>query len=290
MNELRPDKKNIQFKVGITVFMALILLFLGYGWLTDYFSHGKYTEIRVLFQDVNRLDPGDDVLIYGMKRGRVRAMQLIDNGVLVTLLVELEYDLPEDTGFVIRESNLMGSKAVEIRPGLSLRKMDFSQVQTGTAAPGLTQTVALAADLVPSVESLLYSLDNLVTKTKKMFASVDTVFMGNQQKIAEIVNNTNEITNEISLLLQENKETISETISKAYELAGDIDNNMQSVNSLISELHELASLMQEKESTFGRIMHDDELYENLQNMISSADSLLKDIKTNPRRYLKMSIF
>ena len=40
----------------------------------------------------------------------------------------------------------------------------------------------------------------------------------------------------------------------------------------------------------GKLINDDNLYDNLQKSIEDLDALIKDIKENPKKYIKVSVF
>ena len=54
---------------------------------------------------------------------------------------------------------------------------------------------------------------------------------------------------------------------------------------------EVATQKLEKgEGTAGKLLHDKELYDKLNQAVESVDLLVKDIKENPRRYINLSLF
>ncbi|NGM90782.1 MCE family protein, partial [Parapusillimonas sp. SGNA-6] len=44
------------------------------------------------------------------------------------------------------------------------------------------------------------------------------------------------------------------------------------------------------EGSLGLLVHDDKLYNNLSSASAELDALVSDLKTNPGKYLKLSIF
>jgi len=52
----------------------------------------------------------------------------------------------------------------------------------------------------------------------------------------------------------------------------------------------VAGKMLEEESTFGKVVYDRELYDHLLAAAVRADSLIADIKENPKKFIHFSLF
>jgi phospholipid/cholesterol/gamma-HCH transport system substrate-binding protein len=58
----------------------------------------------------------------------------------------------------------------------------------------------------------------------------------------------------------------------------------------VKSFEDLAGRMNRGEGTVGKLVNDKEIYHKLDRMISDIDTLIKDIKENPKRYVKFSLF
>jgi phospholipid/cholesterol/gamma-HCH transport system substrate-binding protein len=58
----------------------------------------------------------------------------------------------------------------------------------------------------------------------------------------------------------------------------------------MKELNELMSRINRGEGTLGKLAKNDSLYNNLNSSAASLDRLLKDLESNPKRYVHFSIF
>ena len=70
----------------------------------------------------------------------------------------------------------------------------------------------------------------------------------------------------------------------------DIDNTIHRVDSMVSNLQTLTASINSADGTVGLLLNDKELYLSLANTVASADSLLVDLKANPKRYVHFSLF
>jgi phospholipid/cholesterol/gamma-HCH transport system substrate-binding protein len=58
----------------------------------------------------------------------------------------------------------------------------------------------------------------------------------------------------------------------------------------VRSFEEVADRVNRGEGTAGKLVNDQVLYQKMSRMVDDLDLLLKDIRTNPRRYLKFSVF
>ena len=78
---------------------------------------------------------------------------------------------------------------------------------------------------------------------------------------------------------------VSEKLA-ALELQPTID----SLNTMISSLKATAAKLNSTDGTLGALMNDRALYDKLNNAILSAEILIDDLRTHPKRYVNLSIF
>ena len=80
-----------------------------------------------------------------------------------------------------------------------------------------------------------------------------------------------------------------------------VEETMRNVNETLASVHQLSknmtditnnlnNSMSSKDNTLGLLLNDRKLYDNINTTISSADSLVTDLKANPKRYVHFSLF
>ncbi|GAM09036.1 mce related protein [Geobacter sp. OR-1] len=74
-----------------------------------------------------------------------------------------------------------------------------------------------------------------------------------------------------------------EFYDKGMELLERADNSLQSLQTVTAKL-------EKGEGTAGRLVSDKELYDRMNRVVDNLDALVKDIKENPKRYVKFSLF
>lgn len=299
---MKFNEKQTQtsFRVGIFVIISLVILVSGYLWLTNYLEKGSLTQFTIAFPDVSGLELGDGVLILGVNSGKVTDITLKGNSVLVTISVKLQEPLRTGTLFSIKDTSLMGSTRVIIQPGTGSQPLETSQIQQGDYIAGLTSLTSEASKMIQELQQLLSSFndpDNVFDKYSHVADSLQiTLHNGNDF----IIKNDENLSTTIALLTQtsqqiadiisRNKDNIDSTISGSKELITNLTQTSDSIRLLTEKFNIIADQIQNEDSTFSELTTNDELYQNLLRSTASLDSLIQDIKKNPKKYLTIEMF
>ncbi|MDP8210442.1 MAG: MlaD family protein [Candidatus Stygibacter australis] len=295
------EKQNqTSFRVGLFVIVSLVILVSGYLWLTNYLEKGDLTQFTIAFPEVSGLELGDGVLILGINSGKVTDISLKGSKVLVSVSVKLQEPLRTGTTFSIKDTSLMGSTRVIIQPGTGSQLLETSQIQQGTFIAGLTSLTSEASKMIQELQQLLSSFndpDNVFDKYSQAADSLQ-LFLHNANNF--IIKNDENLTTTVTILTQtsqqiadiisRNKDNIDSTISGSNELITNLTHTSDSIRLLSEKINIIAEQIQNKDSTFSELTQDDELYQNLLRSTASLDSLIQNIKKNPKKYLSIKMF
>ncbi len=137
-------------------------------------------------------------------------------------------------------------------------------------------TIVANPALVSSVERLDRVMANLESSSRQLNA-----FMGTMPAIAS---DAKGITGNLNLMSSD----LTEMTKRLNALP--IDSTMQNVQAASESLKQLMAQLNNPNSTLGALTHDKALYNNLNQSAASLDSLLKDVKANPKRYIHIKVF
>jgi len=109
--------------------------------------------------------------------------------------------------------------------------------------------------------------------------------------LAKTLNNASAITESF----KNNTEDITTTIANAKKTseklaALELQPTIDSLNAMIAQLKSAVAKISSKDGTLGALINDKTLYNKLNDAILSAEILMDDLRTHPKRYVNLSIF
>ncbi len=294
------DKKATNFQVGLFTLIGLIILIVCYFWLTEVLENRNYTQMKVEFANAGNTQVGSPVTINGVKKGRVEEIIVKPDGIILLLKAQLDFPLSADTHFFILESTLMGDVQVDIRPGSSEELLDFTTLHKGKRRIGLSQLVSELGSIVSGMQSVLAEIDgksNLMEDLQSVLVTTEETMQKfgssidkNSAKTEHLLSQSLEITAKLNRIVTENESDINQTVSKTSLLITQIDQTMQNMQQITSDLQIFAAKINEKETSFNKLISERDLYDNLLKTTAQLDSLLVDIKKNPQKYFQIKVF
>lgn len=288
--------------IGACVIISLAVLFFGIEYLKGVNVFKPVNFYTASYTNVAGLQVSAPVTLNGFKIGQVRDIHYeYDNPghVAVELSLDKELRVPQGTKAVI-EQDLLGTSTVVLHFSESNNFHVIGDKLIGETASGMLDGVS--TDLMPKVNAILPKVDTLLTNINALVANpalqtsitrLDDITLqmnrlmlsvnGTMAKLPPVVENVNGITSNVN--------TITADLA---ELSGNIKN--LPVDSLVSNLmvvsdnlKELSVQLNDPNSTLGALTHDRQLYNNLNAASASLDSLLIDVKRNPKRYISIKL-
>lgn len=299
-------KKEV--KIGITAVVAIILFYIGINFLKGVNVFTTTNTYYVKFENAGGLTPSASVLANGYAVGIVREINYnySDNqSVVVSIELDKAMHVPEGTTAEL-ETSLMGSVTLHLLPG----KNPVKYLERGDTISGRQHFGAMerAAEMLPQVEQMLPKVDSIMGNLNRLTG--DSAMLALVKNLAVISENLAQTTSRVDHLmgkeipvLLSNMNALTGNLNKvAGDIAkGNLDSTMtvlhatmQNAETLTSRLNALTSTLNSSvtstDNSLGLLLNDRSIYDGLNHTIHSADSLLIDIKANPKRYIHFSVF
>ncbi len=288
--------------IGLCVVMALLVLFFGIDFLkgVNVFKAANYYYAN--YTDVAGLQKSAPVTLNGFKVGQVRAIDYDyanPGHVKVELSVNRELRVPKGSEAVI-EQDILGTSTVVLHLSEATEYEAVGSTLASHTAAGMLDNVS--KNLMPSVGAVFQKVDSLLTNLNKLVADpalaqsvgrLDAITLNIEQTLRQlkgataalppVMKNVNDVTGNLNCM-SENLVKVSSELSEAP-----VDSIMDNLNALSGNLKVLSASLNNPDSSLGLITHDRALYDNLNNCAASLDSLLIDVKKNPKRYISIKL-
>ena len=304
------------------MFVAALFLFIwGFNFLKGKDIFNKEDLYYVEYASVNGLIKSNPVMLNGLRVGQVSDIYFhpdLSGKLIVQLSVTTDFPIPSNSIAKIFSSDLMGSKAIEIQLGDAPTRLKPSDTLMSSVEASLMDEVnAQVLPLKNKAEGLISSLDSLVVIVQTLLnensqgniieslqnvantiknlertsATIETLVDTEQSRIASILYNIELITRN----LEQNNGQITKILANAATFSdtlvhADIGTTVRSVNASLAELNFTLSTINNGQGSIGKIMSNDTLYYQLERSAESLNKLLEDVRLNPKRYVKFSLF
>ena len=295
--------KNV--KIALTVLLGLALLYWGINYLKGVNlltpANHYYTEV----QSTEGLLEAAPITVNGFQVGQVREIKYDYSKHKITIMLAMNKEMTVPEGSTISlVSGLLGGTSLVLNLGDGPDMKPGSMIPT-TSVPGLmdhvTENVLPAVtDVLPKVDSIMDNV-NLLTGDPALAAAIArldvitrqlqassqqlTMMMTNlNRSVPGVMTNVNGITGNLTTSTG-NLTDLSESLKSLP-----LNETMDKLNTTLANLQTLSEQLNDKNSSLGKIMNDRELYDNANHAIASLDSLLMDIKANPKRYINVKVF
>ncbi|MBS1643291.1 MAG: MCE family protein [Bacteroidetes bacterium] len=307
-------------KVGALTAIAITLLILGFNFLkgksllkTGNFLYAKYTDAKGLMVS-------NPVYANGFQIGSIYDIENEDENlknIIITIKLKSSYNIPTSSVASI-SSNPLGTSSIEINLGKDGAFLHTGDTLKTINSEGLMGEVKAA--LLPVTNQLkhtMHSLDTVLLNINTIFdpntknnlqqvianlnkttasltessISIQTMLDKQSGAIAQSMNNLNSFTKNLAnnndkiTGTLDNLQTTTNNLSKA-DIQGSVTELKKSVQTLNNVLDKINS----GKGSLGLLLNDKTLYNNLTNTVRSANILVDDLKTHPKRYVNISVF
>lgn len=299
---------NREVKIALTAIVAIVLVYLLINFMKGINVFNSSNTYYVRFDNIAGLAVSNAVYANGYPVGIVRGIQY-DYGnherVVVAIELDKEMHMPRGTKAELVTS-LMGGVTMSLMLGPNPTD---NLVQGDTISGGLHEgAVEKVEALMPTIMDMLPKLDSIVTNIARL--SADPALAQTLRNTAEITNNLRRTSAKLDAMVGRDLPQMMQNLNKTSRNVERLSNNlaainlqetMNEVNASLAEVkqfsaninamtYDLNSKLNSRDNTFGLLLNDRKLYDNLNRTVSSADSLLINVKAHPKRYVHFSIF
>lgn len=289
-----------EVKIALVAIVGLVVLFYGLNFLKglSIFSSEKIYYIK--FKDVSGLSQSSPIYANGFRVGVVKEV-IFDysnpESVKVAVNVDKQLNMPEGTSAEI-VSDVLGNVQVNLLIGDNKGR----QLEPGAVIEGEINEGALGQvkKMIPTIEKMLPKLDSIMTNLNVLLT--DPAVAQSLHNVETVTANLTTSTRQLNMLmgqlnrdvpamtqragrLMDNANMVAENLTKV-----DVEQTMRKVNATLDNVQQFTEQLNSNNGSLGLLMRDQSLYNNLNSTMQSADSLLINLRENPKRYVHFSLF
>lgn len=294
---------NKEFIIGICVIAAIVILIFGIDYLKGINLFSPANFYYASYNNVAGLEISSPVTVDGYKVGQVREIQFdYDNPGKIKVLLALDKKLriPVDSKATMG-STLMSGNFIALKLGKSAEKLPVGGNIDAIESSDLMSS--LSEDLMPAVNQILPRVDSLLMNLNRIAG--DPALLASIQRLdgitGDILATTGGLKSTVNRdlpVVMSNVKSISHGLDTVTANLGILSAQLKSlplnttvdnVNALTANLTQFSKQLNDPNSTLGLLMNDPELYNKLNRVAADVDSLIVDIKKNPKRYISIKL-
>ena len=287
--------------IGVVSIIGLAFLYIGVNYLKGINLFRPINHYYVTCSNVSEVTVSTPVYVGGFKVGLVRDLiyDYSNNG-NITIEINLEKSMRINKGsYVTIERTFLSGAQLHIHlntylteylsPGETLEGRMNDDLMGAVQDKLLPQVI----DLLPKLDSILYGLNVLVNNP----ALSATLYNLNQttanlevssHKLNQLLG---ELEDDVPVITSNLKVTTNNFVDLSEDLKNlNLTQSVQNLNATLDQLQQTTTKLNSKDNSLGLLMNDTLLYYNLNRTVNNASDLLLDLKANPKRYVRFSLF
>lgn len=283
-------KINNEAKVGLMITISFTIFIVLVAILAQINIAQKGYKLRIYYGFLNDLRVGAPVKIAGgIKIGQVESITQSGEKTEVTVWIDKKFTLIKSTKFAIFTSGLIGEKYINVFVPPSSNVDEFLQNNDKVYGidPASFDQMMLTFQSFMQDESGGEVLAEIFQNSKKFVENLNKISDENrydirksilgiramvallQGQIYTFMTNLNKISKNVADLTEQNKEDISITLRNVSEIS--------------TNLNKIIFRIENGRGTLGKLITEEDIYENLKDASVSAKILFKNLEENPSK-------
>lgn len=291
---------NKEVKIALVAVCGLVILFFGMNYLKGLNLFESDSKYYISFTDISGLASSSPIYADGYQVGVVKSINYDYNKrgcIVVEASIDEQLRIPKGSSAEI-VSDMLGN----VKVNLLLANNPRERVMPGETIQGGINDGAFGQmkGMIPTVMQILPKIDSILTTVNTLLANpaIARSLQNTETVTGELTVTTKRLNNIVAHLeksvpgmlnntdsLLYNANTLAKNVNKI-----DVAGTMARVDETLDNMERFTEQLNNTTGTLGKLMHDPTLYDNLNNTMRSADSLLIDLKAHPKRYVHFSLF
>lgn len=297
--------KNKTILIALSFIIAMILFVWGFNFLKGKSLLRNQLVFYSVYDNSQGLLAGDMVTINGMSVGTVNSLSFHpsrNGSIVVAFTIDNDLNIPDNTIAKLSPS-LMGSTSINLILGDSHNSAKTGDTLMAGYDKGMLSLITeQILPLKSELENLLVSLNILAVNVNSILdESLKNDIHTGVSDFAVSMQNIKVLSSDIQKLVDSDDGKLTMVVDDLENIAGNFSavsdslsmiNYTRIVKSLedcINEFNTMIDGINSGKGTAGQLVNNDSLYNNINNAVYTLQTILNEIKENPKK-IKLSVF
>lgn len=317
-------KLTKELKAGLIAILAIGLLVTGVNFLKGYSFFGGDDEYTAYFPNSGGLGAATSVYLNGVIVGKVLAVDYNRGGdslskvKVVFTINESDLRIPKGSRVEIGSFDLF-NKGILLTFSSDLSQGYYTEkdrIQGVVTADLMSQVKAYADPLTQKLQALMGNVDKTITSLKGFWDTTATSEIKNSlQELKTAIHKFGEVAVDVEGLVESEKIKLSRIMSNVESITGnlkasnekvtkmlgnfekisddlvsaDFKKTISNANQTLEKLNTTISAINNGSGTLGKLLNDEQLYNELVHTNKSLQELVEDLELHPERYIHFSV-
>ncbi|RLD66900.1 MAG: hypothetical protein DRI84_03775 [Bacteroidetes bacterium] len=310
-----------EFLIGFIAILTLMLFYWGFNFLKGEEIFSKDRKFVVVYNKISGLNISNPVIVNGFNIGRVSDLyfQEDDAQAHIVVIIQITSDIKIPKNSLARiNSDFLGVNTIEIQLGDSPIEAVYGDTLDGMIASSLQEE--FSQQLLPfklKAEKMMASMDSVLEGFRYIFNRETQDNLGKAIKSIYVTfENMEKASDELNKMMVEERLRLLQVMDNVKEITGNLASNSREIDNILNNFSdisdslakvdfartindvdkalisftEITDKINRGEGTLGQLVQNDTLYFELEKASKELNLLLEDMKLNPSRYVKVSVF
>lgn len=310
-------------KIGLLTIVSIGILIFGFKFLQGKNVFSNDIVVFAKYDNVSAILPSNPVYLDGYQVGivaDVKQNQETLRGYIVSINISSDIKLPENTIAVIK-SDLTGGKSISLEYvdnetqstflkdgdeiegrtdgvlGTLIQKDDLSDYLQIVKDSILAITEGAGATSDFDLKKIMKSFEETMANINAITGSVNTMLNAQSSALNQALNNTKDLTavatEKIAMLTNSMDSMVNKinhpdgVLDATTNRMNQLEGTLEELNTTVSNLNEVIVKLNEGQGTLGKLINEEEAYDNLNASLKELELLLEDFRVHPKRYTRV---
>lgn len=299
-----------ELKTGIVAVIVIAIFIWGYNFLKGQNLFDTDTRyFNVEYANIAGLTKSSFVTINGLKVGKIDKIEFNQEPhkmghLIVRFSVEKDFMFSKNSVVKIYSPSPLSASNLAIIPDYLAENALSGDTLKGETESSLFTSIGERLDpiqsklekVMVSADSLFKNVNNILdSRTQKSLRNSVLNLESTLQEVKNMMLSVNSMIDSTSIDLKEsikNTRLITENFSKVSDTLANanIGGIMRKAEVTLNSANLMLESINEGKGTIGKLVTDDELYNNIAAMSKELENLLREMKLNPKRFVHFSLF